>query len=188
MILDNDNPKVKVWNAVYVWVKPYIRSFFNAVDIGCREGGFAREIENDFKHIYCFDFRNKQNDFSLNVNDIKKFTYNVFGLGNENKITYTSSNRVGKIKDRGNVAVNIRTLDSFGYTDVSFIKIDVEGYEYRVLQGAEETIKNFRPTILVEQNKGNLDSVELLKTWGYRCIGNDPVKFHDYLMVPNESN
>jgi hypothetical protein len=35
--------------------------------------------------------------------------------------------------------------------DVSFVKIDVEGYELPVLEGAEKTIRRCRPLILVEQ-------------------------------------
>ncbi len=35
---------------------------------------------------------------------------------------------------------------------VSFIKIDVEGFELPVLEGAVETIQRCRPLMLVEQN------------------------------------
>jgi len=85
------------------------------------------------------------------------------------------------------VTVPMRTLDSFDYTDIGFIKIDVEGYEYKVLLGAKETIKKYRPVLLVEQNRGNLNAIELLKTWNYSCVGVDKIQNHDYLMVPNES-
>jgi FkbM family methyltransferase len=45
-------------------------------------------------------------------------------------------------------------LDQFGWDDVDFIKIDVEGTERAVVQGAIETIARCKPVILVEQ-KGN---------------------------------
>jgi FkbM family methyltransferase len=46
--------------------------------------------------------------------------------------------------------VATRTLDSFALSDVSFIKIDVEGHEEAVLAGAVQTIEANRPAILVE--------------------------------------
>ena len=45
--------------------------------------------------------------------------------------------------------VNVRTLDSFGLSP-DFIKIDVEGFEKLVLQGAKETIARSRPALLIE--------------------------------------
>jgi FkbM family methyltransferase len=46
--------------------------------------------------------------------------------------------------------VETRPLDSFGFEDVSFLKIDVEGHEMAVLEGASSTLKLWRPTVLVE--------------------------------------
>jgi len=46
---------------------------------------------------------------------------------------------------------DLRTIDSFGLEDVDFIKIDCEGYELFVLQGAVETLRRCRPCIIVEQ-------------------------------------
>jgi len=50
----------------------------------------------------------------------------------------------------GSVAVEARTLDSYAFTNVGFIKIDVEGFEDAVLRGAAETLKRERPTVLLE--------------------------------------
>ena len=46
--------------------------------------------------------------------------------------------------------VPLRDLDSFNFQGVSFIKIDVEGHEYSVIEGATVTIEASRPAILVE--------------------------------------
>jgi FkbM family methyltransferase len=50
----------------------------------------------------------------------------------------------------GIVAVPQRRLDSFGFNNVGFIKIDVEGFEQAVLEGARDTIMRERPVIQVE--------------------------------------
>ncbi len=46
--------------------------------------------------------------------------------------------------------VELKTLDSLDLRDVALMKIDVEGHELAVLEGARETISRYRPTVLVE--------------------------------------
>ena len=46
--------------------------------------------------------------------------------------------------------VAVKTLDSFEFDAVDFIKVDVEGYEWFVLQGAEQTILKHRPLLQLE--------------------------------------
>lgn len=55
--------------------------------------------------------------------------------------------------------VSIWTLDKVcRYFDkVDFIKLDVEGSEPEVLDGAKETINRFRPIMLIEVNKAQLE-------------------------------
>ncbi len=50
----------------------------------------------------------------------------------------------------GVVKVAQRTLDSYGFNNVGFIKIDVEGFEAAVLAGAKETILRERPVMQIE--------------------------------------
>lgn len=52
--------------------------------------------------------------------------------------------------------VEIRTLDSFGFKDVRFMKIDVEGHELGVIQGAAKTVRESHPAILVEIEQRHL--------------------------------
>ena len=51
------------------------------------------------------------------------------------------------------IAVDTFTIDSLNLTDVGFIKIDVEGHEDAVLEGAAETIRKSRPNLLVESEE-----------------------------------
>ena len=56
--------------------------------------------------------------------------------------------------------------------DISFIKIDVEGHELMVLQGAKLTLEKHKPIVALEMHfkkdiKNNLDILELLEKIGY---------------------
>jgi FkbM family methyltransferase len=50
----------------------------------------------------------------------------------------------------GTRQVDVRRLDDFEFTDVGFIKIDVEGHESSVIDGAIETVQTSRPVLLIE--------------------------------------
>jgi FkbM family methyltransferase len=51
--------------------------------------------------------------------------------------------------------VSVRTLDSLGVASCALIKIDVEGMELQVLNGADGTIARFRPVIYFEAKTGD---------------------------------
>ena len=69
------------------------------------------------------------------------------------------------------VPTQLDTLDSHHFQDVGFIKIDVEGHELEVLRGSEQTIKKFRPHLVVEVQERHLDEArELLNLWKYREV------------------
>jgi FkbM family methyltransferase len=50
--------------------------------------------------------------------------------------------------------VEMRTLDSYAFRDVRIVKVDVEGCETEVLEGARQTILRDRPVLIVELLSG----------------------------------
>ena len=82
----------------------------------------------------------------------------------------------------------VRTIDSYALNDVDFVKLDCEGYEARILQGAEQTIKRCKPVILMEQKVLSKryghevhHTQNLLAQWGYRVARH---LSKDVIMVP----
>jgi len=50
---------------------------------------------------------------------------------------------------------------------VHLIKIDVDGYELKILRGATRTIATYRPRMLVEISRDAEEIYQLLKSWNY---------------------
>jgi hypothetical protein len=64
--------------------------------------------------------------------------------------------------------VSCHRLDDIYKGRVSLIKIDVEGHELEVLKGAENTIKKYMPTLLIEIfDFENNEVPKYLKSLGY---------------------
>lgn len=66
-------------------------------------------------------------------------------------------------------SVPVRTLDSFDRTNVSVMKIDVEGMEPAVLRGGMRTIRRDQPVIFCEEwGPSERDAIAaVLEPWGY---------------------
>ena len=58
------------------------------------------------------------------------------------------------------------TIDILDLHACDLIQLDVEGFEYRILQGAVRTIEKYRPVIAAENGKKG-DISTLLKGLGY---------------------
>ena len=65
-----------------------------------------------------------------------------------------TGNEGGTPRGEGGDAAELRTIDSFGFNNVSLVKIDVEHMEDQVIDGARDTIARNRPVIIVEIQGG----------------------------------
>jgi FkbM family methyltransferase len=67
-----------------------------------------------------------------------------------------ASSNVKKLRDTKQIKVEMTSLDDFTKNQkiesIDLIKIDVDGFEYEVLQGAKDIMKKHKPIFIVETN------------------------------------
>jgi FkbM family methyltransferase len=87
-----------------------------------------------------------------------------------------------------------RTIDSFNFKSVNFIKMDIQGSEVMALSGAKKTIKKSRPIIFIEIEDIHLEALgysskELeakIRSFQYAIYRINVNPFYDHLCVPIE--
>ena len=151
----------------YLKSKPYIKNFRTAIDVGCRDGDYSLPLIEDFDKIHAFDYRPRMKY------ENKKLTYYRVALGDESKNVFATG---GVIRENGTKQVRQKRLDDYNFSDVDYIKIDVEGHELKVIKGAIATIEKYNPVIVIEENgsqelynKGEKDdALNYLQSIGYK--------------------
>jgi FkbM family methyltransferase len=157
------------------------------VDIGANVGAYTilASSEVNAKTIAVepvpSTFRNLIDNISINQMQERVKALNI-GLGSRNgKLHFTESlDTVNHVvtesdteSDTDTIEVNVSTLDSILLTEETpiLLKIDVEGFETEVLNGAESTLANNKlKTIIIELNGSG------------RRYGYDEVKIHEKLI------
>lgn len=141
-------------------LKPKCRTI---IDIGANLGSNTIEYATFSDKVVSFEPTPSTFGHLSNTVDLNRSTYTAsitlenVGLGDEPGSMfikcYTNNcgkNYVTETPSANTVEVQIKTLDSYNLTDVDFIKIDVEGFEHRVLLGGVDTIKKYLPIIQTE--------------------------------------
>lgn len=164
----------------------YCSNFRHAIDIGANYGIMSYNISKKFKKVSAFEIV-PEICYCLKLN-VEKFNltnvdiYDV-GLGDTEKEVALNFNAEKtfsthiNLEFNNNISSKIKSLDSFNFDDVDFIKIDAEGFEPLIVKGGLKTILKNKPVILYER-KGheerygfNKNSVlEFLKPYGYKDL------------------
>lgn len=111
---------------------------------------------------------------------------NEIGLASMPKVYYSDKGNFGGLglfesSMYGSYKVPVTTLDTYGFIDVGFIKIDVEGFEYEVISGATETINRCRPILYVEDDRPEKSERlrELISSMGYTIEEHRPTLYRE---------
>lgn len=179
-----------------------------ALDIGSCFGLHSVYMSRKFKRVLAFEpqylaAKLSERTFFLNgIDNVEVFNIacsDVAGAVDFPSINYDGVNNVGGLSAAYDVGPDRNTnagwdgqskisipsdtvdavLSKLDGDSLGFIKMDVEGFEYRALKGAEQTLRKFLCPLTIELKdypEGNLDKVhELLTDIGYtdyQSIGN----------------
>jgi FkbM family methyltransferase len=142
------------------------------IDVGCYEGDILKLMQQFAPGATHFAFEPIPEKYEL-LNETFKGSTEIFpyALGNKNESTifhhvvtnhtYSGLRPREYKREEEILAINViqKKLDDVISLDtpIHFIKIDVEGGEYGVLQGAEATLAKWKPYLLFEHGLGGAD-------------------------------
>ena len=129
----------------------------NCIDVGSHIGFWSKDFTKLFNHTYAFEpIPQVRECYEKNITK-SNYTLYPYGLGREEKkikVLYDPKETGNThANDKGNVNVEIKTLDSFNLDNIDYIKIDAEGYEIEVVEGSKKLIEKYKPYIHIEAKK-----------------------------------
>jgi FkbM family methyltransferase len=155
-------------------------SFNCAIDVGANKGLYSLELEKISKNVIAFEpIKSLFKELCLILN--KNTAIFNYALGNRNEkqiikipiiknsTSYGRASISQKFKLFTTETILVRSLDHLikkkiiKVNQLDFIKIDTEGYEFQVIKGAKETIKKYKPILLVELELRNSSIIAIKK-------------------------
>jgi len=161
-----------------------------AVDVGANQGIFAYALSDIADRVVAFEpnpdyaffarwmLRGRAEVQALALSDRAgqaSFTVPISEHGMDLHFAGSLKPTHGQFPKYKSYQVEVRRLDDFGFTNVRFIKADVEGSEREVLDGARATIARDRPVILLELLSGThadpgVITAEICESFGYNAV------------------
>jgi FkbM family methyltransferase len=133
-----------------------------AIDVGANVGTYTEALTRLAKGVVAIEanptWAKQLSDMFKGVNVICAAASNTTGHASLRIPRDTAHLGMATIEDQNvlenvpvnNVTVDLITIDSLNLENVGFVKIDVEGHEEAVLEGAAGTIQASRPNLLIE--------------------------------------
>lgn len=163
-----------------------------AIDAGANVGAYARAMAGAFGHVHAFE--PAPDTFACLARNIADWGLSDRITAHPNALSAAQEGvsmgsggffrRSISREVAGPGEIPAIPIDSLGLADVLFLKLDVEGYELKVLNGAAQTLDRCRPYVMMElkarklaRGTADLGPQEFLFARGYRVLAEigDPV-------------
>lgn len=156
------------------------------IDVGACYGLLSAQMSPFAKNVHAFE-ANPETFMCLKRNMITFSNVHLHNVGlsdksgmrkllyfdNDSRATYRQITYQKALQYKSTLKILptfTRSLDSYNFTDVDLLKVDVEGHEEFVIKGALKTIIKYRPVIVIERKMGIRSSAYVdcaLKMIGY---------------------
>ena len=145
----------------------YVKKFDNAIDVGAWIGDSSVIMARHFKHVNLFEPVTEVADCcQQNLIDREIKNYELFRVGLSNKSGkqilvnkgksfsgWISTVDADNYNFKQSFEIDTELLDNYKFTDIDFIKIDVDSHEGFLLEGAVDFFKNNSPVIMIESKE-----------------------------------
>lgn len=206
-----ENPKVisyvesENWQCLESLEKSYkyVKKFNLAIDVGTWVGDSTSIIADKFSTVIGFEadpdvfeccnknLENIKNIFLYNIalSDSEEIKTLYIGDSTFSAWVNTLDNDQLLIKHKIEKKIHTKTLDSFNFKNIDFLKIDIDSHEGYLLKGSFNFFKENSPTVLIEykprvltrQNASMPDPIESLIKIGYAI--KEQVSPIDYVLI-----
>jgi len=163
-----------------------------AIDVGAYVGTHSVIMSSCCKQVHSIEpqpFIYKCLIQNVNRKNVKTYNRCAYNTDGEEKIFMATNNGRASLQDyrprlqkATKVTTKTITIDSLNLSP-RLIKIDTEGSELAVLEGAEKTVRKHRPYIIIESWKKNYEKIN---SWRKRFGYEEPIslKCDNYLLKP----
>lgn len=168
------------------WSKQFCSKNKKVIDAGAHTGTYSLCLADYCDEVLAFEpqkltyyalcgsvaLSNKQNITCFNVGlgsneQSGQSTLNIVSIDGGGSTVQPTNNTNILRKE----TITMKTLDSYNFENIGFIKMDVEENEYNLLLGARNTLeKSNCPTILFESNNENQQLWSFLGLLGYKIV------------------
>lgn len=157
------------------------------IQAGANVGVFPITLSNYYREVYTFEPQEDNylclvKNISEHIVNNKLYVYNFALSDTEEEVGIQldkqERNNYGAFQiDESGKGIKTLLIDNLNLTDCNLIYLDIEGYEYKALKGAEKTILKYKPIIIIENKPLNgsevvygkhiSETVQLVKSFGY---------------------